>query len=193
MYVFIRELIKLIVLWEGILKGAFHRTETHMKTKEPVIAGIYPFAEGFGYALAEWNSTLIDYGIIQIRPVSNTKCLKRIRTILEQTRPDILVLRDESAKGFRGSKRTEALLTDIRRIAQNAGVGVVNYSRKDIRLAFSEYDVFTKRGIAQKICQWLPTLEEYYPPKKKDWKSEHINIGLFDAMSLIYTYLHANG
>lgn len=163
-----------------------------MKIENPVIAAIYPHAEGYGYALVQGTKKLLDYGSPVIRPVSNEKCLQRIRSFIEQTSPDILVLRDESAKGFRGSERTEALLADIRSIAQDNDVYVINYSRRMVREAFAPHGESTKYGIAKKICQWLPTLEEYLPPKRKEWKAEHYRMGIFDAIALVYTSIHFN-
>ena len=125
-----------------------------------------------------------------ISPVSNQKCLKRIRAYLEERRPTTIVLRDESARRFRGRDRTRKLLADIKRIAQDLDIHAFCYSRKNIIQVFERHGVRTKPEIAEQIVEWLPMLKQQLPPVRKKWDSEHYRISLFDAVALVYTHHH---
>lgn len=172
------------------MEGLSYIRQGNMIEKQ-TIAGIYPHASGFGYAVFRGREITGEYGNAFVSPVSNRVSLRRIRHILEKNKPDAIVLRDESSKNFRGSRRTAELLQDIRRLAQDLGIQVFDFSRKDIRTAFEQYGVLTKNDIASKICEWIPILEDRLPPKRKNQgEGQYFQQGLFDAISLVYTFLH---
>lgn len=149
------------------------------------VMGIFPNAKGFGYAHFDGEGKILDYGCPQCP--NNAKRLERIRTILEFQRPQIIVLRDESAKSYRGSERTAALLADIRRIAQDLEMSVFNYSQYDVKQAFMEFGAQTKAQIAEQVCKWIPVLKKHLP-KTKYADGQHYRTSLFDAVALVYTY-----
>jgi len=151
------------------------------KGETPIVATIYPYSEGFGYALIQGAQKLLDYGSAVFRPVSNKKSLRRIRSFLDRSNLDVLVLRDESAKGFKGSQRTKQLLADIRIIAHEMDIFVVNYSRRHIQEAFHEYGVRTKYDIAKHLVQRIPNLGLYLPPRRKRWGSENYKMAMFEV------------
>lgn len=165
--------------------------QENMIEKQLTVAGIYPHAKGFGYAIFRGREISIIHGNAFVSPVNNKRTLGRIRHILEKNKPDVIVLRDESAKKFRGSQRTAELLQDIRRLAQDLDIQVFDFSRKNIRAAFEQYGVSTKNGIATKICEWIPILSDRLPPKRKNkGEGQYFQQGLFDAISLVHTFVH---
>lgn len=151
------------------------------------VMGIFPNAKGFGYAHFDEQGNILDYGCPQCP--NNTKRLERIRAILEFQRPQIIVLRDESAKSFKGSERTAALLADIRRIAQDLEMSVFNYSQYDVKQAFTKFGAQTKVQIAKEIGDWIPVLKKHLP-KENYGDGQHYRASLFDAVALVYTYHH---
>ncbi|MEM6831569.1 MAG: hypothetical protein AAF551_13750, partial [Bacteroidota bacterium] len=61
----------------------------------PVILGIFPNARGFGFALMESPSELLDYGSKTFRPLTNDKCIKGVENILDYYKPKLILLRNE--------------------------------------------------------------------------------------------------
>lgn len=155
--------------------------------------GIYPASRGFGYAIFDRKGQILNYDSPFMSPVINKDCLKKIRKQVKKWQPDVFVLRDDSSPDYKGSERTSRLLADIRRMAQDEDIAVVEYSRKDIVTTFERFDATKKREIAEIICSWFPFLTSKLPKKRK-YKGEgpHHNDSLFDAISLVCTYEHFN-
>lgn len=156
-----------------------------MNTKESRIVGIFPHKKGYGYVLFQDAEKILSFGNAYIAPVDNDNCLKRISSFIRLSHPNLLVVREDSV---RGSERTNKLLADIKRIAQDEDIFCISYSRKHIREAFGSLGVTRKYDIARTICKWFPNLEKRLPKERKSWTAEHHRMGLFDAIALVCTH-----
>ncbi|MBK7694773.1 MAG: hypothetical protein IPI30_10755 [Saprospiraceae bacterium] len=84
-----------------------------MKTsteKMKIICAIYPNANGFGYVYMESARKLIDFGIVQINPISNRKVLERIKKCFDYFRPTLVIALDPDGKSSRVGRRTRKLI-----------------------------------------------------------------------------------
>lgn len=156
----------------------------------PVVLGIFPNARGFGFALMESPSELLDYGSKTFRPLTNDKCIKGVKNILDYYKPKLILLRNEESKDFRGSKRIKQLLVHLKVIAKNTSVEVKSYSRNEIRFVFSQFKAKTKYEIATTLAKWLPQLKKRLPKPRQLWMPEDHRMGMFDALSLVFTHYY---
>ena len=111
-------------------------------TSHPIIMGIFPFSNGFGYAVFQGPKDLIDSGSIRIQPFSSKKCITRITNYLEYFEPSLVVLRE--TPDVRMSRRCSVLLKAIERKARAKNISVELISRQQIR------DTFGKMGATNK-------------------------------------------
>ncbi len=161
-----------------------------MKKEIPSTLAIYPNNVGYGYAFFETANTLTDCGISYVRPISNAKCLKRIRQFLEYYKPSVIVLEDYEAKGARKSKRVEKLIRNIEALAVEKKLEIKKYSREQVRFVFQQFKAETKYEIAKVLVTFFPQLKHRTPSYRKLWMAEDHNMGMFDAISLAVTYFY---
>lgn len=159
------------------------------KTANEVVLALYPNRRGIGYAVFNSPKELVAFGQGYIRPMSNTKCLKRIKEYLEYYKPNIILIRAERDTYLK-STRTRKLINRICREAGIQGMDVYQYSRRQIKETFIAFNAFSKYQISQKIVTWFPDLKGYAFPDRKRWMSEHSNTGIFDAMALAVTHYY---
>lgn len=153
---------------------------------KPIFA-IYPNERGFGYACVEMPGTLVDSGIVTVRPVCNGKIIKRIGKQMDFYRPCLVILRDGKSLTFR-AKRIAALIEEISQVAKAKSLPLHAYSREQIRLTFQQFGAETKYEISQKILEGFGELQPLAPAPRKKWESENYNMGIFDAISLALTH-----
>lgn len=153
---------------------------------KPILA-IYPNERGFGYACVQMPDKLIDSGIVTVRPVCNSRIIKRIGKQLDFYRPSVVVLRDGDSLTFR-ARRITSLLEEISQLAKERLLPVHAYSREQIKLTFQQFGAETKYEISQKILAGFEELKPLAPAPRKKWESENYNMGIFDAISLAFTH-----
>ncbi len=154
---------------------------------------IFPNAMGFGYAVMKNALSLEAEGMIREkkRPISNPEVLAKIREKIAYYQPDVLVV--EKVKDNCKSKRIASLLQKVIDYAEENHISIHTYSREDIRFVFSNFNAYTKFEIAQKIRENIPTLKYKPIHKRKPYESEHVNMAIFDAISLVITYFYVEG
>ena len=156
-----------------------------MSSETNVILALYPNSRGLGYACVEMPQSLLDSGILTVRPVGNGPILERVRKFTSYFRPSVIVVRDAHPST---SKRIVRLIADIEAHAHEKGIPVFRYSRQQIRDVFETFGVTTKYEIAQKIVEWFSDLAFRAPKIRKPWMDEDYNMGIFDALSLAITH-----
>jgi hypothetical protein len=159
-------------------------------TRSEVIMAIYPNAVGFGFAIVKSPREPLECGVVKISPISNKKCLKRIKTYFDYYEPKLVVLQGLSGKGSYKSKRVTKLIQRIVTLASSCNLKVVRYSRAQIRFVFSEFKAKTKYEIARTIVKWLPQFKHQMPTFRKPWMAEDYHMGMFDALSLVVTHFY---
>ena len=151
---------------------------------------IYPSTRGFGFVVFEGISSPIDWGIKQFRENKNTQTVVEASRLMRRYEPDALILEDYKGSGSRRAKRIEQLISLIGEVAQERGVRTFRYSRSMIRQCFREWDAKSKDDIARAIVSALPLFKAQLPPRRRIWMSEDSRMGIFDAISLIFTHLY---
>lgn len=155
-----------------------------------VTLAIYPNTRGFGFACMEGSKTILDFGVVSVRPICNKKTLRRFQCMVDYYQPTLLLIQDPKGKYGCHGKRTRQLIKTIEEYAEVRGLGCEQYSREQIRFVFDQFDATTKHEIASKITKWFPDLETYKPEPRKLWLPDSYYMGAFDAISLICTHYY---
>lgn len=158
------------------------------------VLAVYPTRIGFGHALYK-NDTLENWGIKWAAKgeEKNKVCVRKFKGLIEQVRPDILILEyipDEIAER---RPRVAELNNALGQIARMHYIKLFRYSRNEIKQAFEKYGITTKQEIAKKIGDMTPELQSLVPPPRKLWDPEPDAMTYFSAVSLILTYFHFAG
>jgi hypothetical protein len=164
---------------------------THTRLNALLVCAIYPSTKGFGYAVFEGPSTLVDWGVKAVRGrPKNLSSLRKIRELLGFYCPDVLVLENYQGRGSRRAKRIQTLINLIAAHAAGKGITTASFSRANVRSSFS---LTTKRDIAEAIGREFPELKPRLPPVRKIWMSEDVRMSIFDAMALAMTFFESKG
>jgi hypothetical protein len=164
---------------------------TQTRSSEQLVCAIYPSTKGFGYAVFEGPSTLVDWGVKAVRGrPKNLASLRKVRDLLAFYGPDVLALENHQGRGSRCAKRIQTLINLIAAHAAEKRMTTASYSRADVRASFG---LTTKREIAEAIVREFPELEPRLPPVRKIWMSEDVRMNIFDAASLAITFFDSKG
>jgi hypothetical protein len=147
------------------------------------ILAVYPNSRGFGFAVLEGPTSLVDWGVTYVRTNNPRRCLKKVRAIIERFQPDRLVTEHPHKSPHRGV-RIRRLLSGILDLAADMRIPRTGVSRERVRHAFSQSNATTKQAIARVIADHFPELHHRLPPKRKPWMSEDSRMAIFDAVAL---------
>ena len=109
----------------------------NQNTKVIRILAIVPSPRGFGHALVEGPSTLIDWGIKGAKGDKNTHCLKNLTQMIDRFSPAVLVLENLTGMEARRGERVQALVREIKQLADSRKLKVRLVLRKDVQRTFS--------------------------------------------------------
>ncbi len=157
-------------------------------TQPTRILAIDPTTKGFGYAILDLPLRLVAWGMAHIEGEKRSGAIFRFEALLDQFRPDAVVLEDTTAKGSRRNLRVRELLDTLGKIARERGIPVQTVSRLAVIAHFSKDETATKHSIATTLAGAFPELAEKVPKKRKTWQSEDERISVFDALSLAVTF-----
>jgi Holliday junction resolvasome RuvABC endonuclease subunit len=158
------------------------------KDRDRLVLAIYPTTRGFGFVVFEGRQRTIDWGVKDARGDKNRKLLVKIQELVSWYRPEMLVLENAHGPASRRAERIRQLHALIVELAQKRKIPVRQFSRSDIRIAFTRRNASTRYEIAQAVSRELPDLAPWLPPPKKIWMSEDRWLGMFDAASLALTF-----
>lgn len=159
------------------------------QTKQIRILAISLSSRGFGYAVMEDGNTMVDYGNVEIKKNKNARALAHVEKIIDRSLPDILVLRNVSAKGTRRGKRIKELDRKIITVTKGRKLNVVKISGKELRRRLLEDENGTKHQMAGLLAKQYPDeLAWRLPPKRRAWDSEDHRMDIFDAVGLAVAY-----
>jgi hypothetical protein len=154
-----------------------------------LILAAFPSAKGFGYAVFEGQSSLIDWGVRGASGAQkNRESLQKMRELLTFYHPDVVVLEDYEGQGSRRARRIEILINLIAAHAHAGGMRTASFSRAEVRASFG---LTAKREIAEAIVRAFPELEPRLPPVRKIWMSEDRRMNIFDAVALAITFFNS--
>ena len=152
--------------------------------RHALILAFYPHARGYSYVVFEGPLSLVDWGMSDIPAKRKTlTCLRRLSFLLDQYRPDAVVIRQIS------QGRLATLSEAITKLVKSRRIVIAEVSRGRIREVFAHLGSPTRYAIVQAITKRIPVLAPYVPPVRKIWNGEDRRMGLFDAAALVLTFL----
>lgn len=158
----------------------------HKRSGAALVLAIFPSTRGFGYAVLEGPTSLLDWGVKGARGGrKNAQSLQRVRELFAFYRPDVLVLEDYEGQGSRRAKRIQQLIDAVAALAEKEKVVTAFFSRVEVRTCFG---LTTKRQIAEAVARNFPELEPRLPPVRRIWMSEDVRMNIFDAAALAMTF-----
>jgi hypothetical protein len=158
------------------------------KQNNKVILAIYPNTFGIGYVVSSGPNEILDYGLKTVKSKELKTYRKKIDWLLEYCKPDIVLVQDYQKNNRIVSKRTHKLLAELKTKSQAMGLKIHSYSRSQIKQVFLAFESESKYDIAMQILKWYPMLEPRKPKKRTAWLSEHYQMGVFDAFSVLLTH-----
>ncbi|HRG68379.1 MAG TPA: hypothetical protein PLS73_05990 [Saprospiraceae bacterium] len=156
--------------------------------KYKIVFAIYPNANGFGFVYMDGPRKLLDFGVVRLNPISNSKTLEEIKESLGYFRPSLIILLDPEAKSSRTGFRIRNLIYRITEFAKQENLAVVQISRDQIRDVFENFGASTKYEISQWLLAEFKELETRKPKDRQLWTSEDRNMAVFDSLSLAMTW-----
>lgn len=158
------------------------------KESDRRVLAIDPVSRGVGYAVLEGQDNLIGWGTKTTGQADNGKSTHVIDKLIDQFRPDVLVLENWNSNGSRRCPRVEKLL---QRIAAKEGkrVLVQLVTKREICAIGRLPLTGTKHGRATFLAQRFPELEPLLPPFRKPWMPEDDRMAIFDALSFAVAYV----
>ena len=150
---------------------------------------LYPNMKGLGYVLCESPKDLINYGILNVQPFQN-EYTKRLKHFVKQYKPTIIILRGYQKRKNNISNRVKTTIRNFEKIAEMNDIRVIRYSREQIKDVFRAFGNTTKYDISRNIATWYPELRDRLPNLRKNTKSEHYQMGVFDTFSLMITHFY---
>jgi Holliday junction resolvasome RuvABC endonuclease subunit len=154
------------------------------------IVSIYPTSHGFGFAVFEDGTTLIDWGHAHVRPATHSRCLERIVELLSWYTPSMVVMEDVQDRKSRRGDRVQKLLNAVAAFVARSNTLVAKYNEEDVRKAFLPTGNVTKHDMAKIIAAQLPELRFQVPPPRKIWMSEDERMSIFHAAALCLASIH---
>ena len=153
------------------------------------IIAIDPGSHGFGYAILEGPSRLVDWGTTDIRKEKDLAAVRKVEELLRLYQPEVLVVEDCTHNSSRRNPRVALLITRILEVARAAGVSGRTVSVAQAYRYFTRWGGRSKYAIAVALVDRFPALLLRLPPKRKPWQSEDSRMSIFDAVALGITYL----
>src|SRR5882724_7276708 len=121
------------------------------------ILAIGLYRRGFGYAVIEGISHLVDWGLRGALRNKTHETLVHLEHLITRYKPDILVLEDCPSLESRRCKRIQALMWSIIALASTKKLKVYRFSRERVRKTFEDTGM-TKQAIAIEIGRRLPEM-----------------------------------
>jgi hypothetical protein len=153
--------------------------------KYALTMSLYLNSRGFAFVLFEGTLSPYDWGVFDVRgPQKGRHVVNKVRRLLHQYVPDVLVMQDTSPEGTQRVNRLALLNKELATLAQELGMPVFSYSRDEIYRELSSMGFANKQMLAVLIAKHIPAFERHVPPPRKPWMSEDGRMGLFDAAAL---------
>ena len=161
-------------------------------TKGVMVLAVYPSPWGLGFAVFSGPWLPLDWGVKFIVGDKKPQSLLKARELIDDYRPDVLVVEDYRAKGSKRGNRAREIIAGIEQLAAKRRIKTRRYSRAMRRECFSQFDAWTKHEIAEAIGESLPEFKTFVPPVRKIWLPEHYNMNIMDAVALVFTFFYFN-
>jgi hypothetical protein len=165
----------------------------NFKQKHQLILGISPSSRGFGFAVMEWNATLIDWGVKVVKSADkNVRSLAHAKSLIIHWEPDLVAIENTeiSRRGF----RVKELCKSISAFALEQHIKVKQLARAEINRELLHDPKATKQSIAQYLAGLFPEELAFRLPKRRRlWTSEDYPMDIFDAVALVRSVISVRG
>jgi len=152
------------------------------------VLSVDPTTRGFGYAVLEGPTFLVDWGTRDLGRADSPRALAHVAQLADHYRPEVVVVEDASHAGARRRGRAQKLIDAIAELAAKRGIDVARIPRVHVHRLFEDTDRATKRQIAQTIAGHFLELAPRLPPVRKAWMSEDPHMSIFDAVAFALAF-----
>lgn len=160
-----------------------------MKLGRARILSIDPISRGFAYVVLEGPERLIDWGVTYASGISKHSFLERLKELMNEYQPDLLVSQRYGTRHGRRNTRANAILHRLEAFADSTSIPLRTVSRAEVHSAFR--GVANKYEIAKVLVRFFPELETRLPRYRKPWMCEDERMNVFDALSFVFTVLQS--
>jgi hypothetical protein len=158
-----------------------------------LVLAVYPFSRGFAFVFFEGPDSPFEWGVKEIKEKhKNTKALEAIKKLVDQYRPEVLVIEDTTDGGWRRTSRIRKLYRMLVHFATAEYIELHRCTKDDVKTCFASVGAGTKYEIAKVIATQIPAFAHRIPRFRKPWMSEDPRQSLFDAAGLGLTYFAGN-
>jgi Holliday junction resolvasome RuvABC endonuclease subunit len=156
----------------------------HPRKKHILVLGIAPSSRGFGFAVVEGESTLVNWGVKPVKSGDkNARSLSNAGNLMAQYRPDVIAI--AGLQGSRRGPRVQALTNEIVALAEGEKIKVKRFSRKQVNLGLLGGGQVTKQILAEHLAARYPEeLSFRLPRKRRAWTNEDYQMDMFEAVAL---------
>lgn len=123
---------------------------------------------------------MVDWGVAQLGEDSDAEFCRRAEALIEQYRPNVLVLEDDS--NVRRGQKTQGRIEAGHGLAKILDIETLVVGPGDLREALDLALTATKHNIAARIVEIFPELARK-TPRKRIWQRDP-RMRLFDAVAL---------
>jgi len=133
---------------------------------------------------------LLECGHKEVRGNKNCESISKIDKLMKQFMPDMVVLQDVNAKGYRRAPRIKALHRQVVGLAGQHKCKVTQISGKKLRQSLLDDEKGTKHEMAEILAKQFPIeLAGKLPPKRRPWENVDGRMDMFDAVGLVAVFL----
>jgi hypothetical protein len=160
-----------------------------MKIGRARVLAIDPTPRGIAFVVLEGPERLIDWGVCYVATPSKHAYMERLRSLIEDNAPDLLVAETYGTRHGRKHTRANYVLHRVKAFAEAECLPLRTVSRKEVNAMFKVGK--SKHKIACGLARFFPELEEKLPDERKVWETEVERMNIFDALSFGLTVLWA--
>jgi hypothetical protein len=143
-----------------------------------------PTTKGFAFVLLE-DGLLIDWGVRHAGSNKNVGSIRKLRVLLTQYKPDVLIIEDVNHRSSRRWRRVRQLVGWFAREARRNRILLRRVAHQQVRKQFATYSPqVTKYRVAVALAQRFPELQERLPRVRKMWMTEDERMSIFDALAM---------
>lgn len=150
--------------------------------------GIAPSSRGFGFAVLDGFATLVDWGVKSVQGDKNLGSVAKISKLIDQYKPDRLVMEDFWYEDSRRAERIRILGESIRTLAGEKRIKLRVIPLRKAKRLLANNEEATKHEVATALAKRFPDqLAKSLPAKRKLWMSEDHRMDFFRAVALAVT------
>lgn len=151
------------------------------------VLALDPMSRGFGFAVLEGPTALVDWGIRNAANDNPRALLRKIKELIGLYHPDVIVIEDCRHDRSRRRQRVRAVIAQVAALA-TPETEVLLIPATVVRSFFGRNSVITKHQIATLVSEHFPELTQRLPPARKPWMPEDVRFAIFDAVAFGLTY-----